>query len=236
MATAAPAGARALTFEQKMTAGMALFILFGFGQFAARGFVDYTNVPLIFHLHGMVMVAWLGLLVTQSFLAAGNLALHRRLGWLSAVMVPLIVVLGSATCVTALKAGIFPPFFTPAFFLALVHVGLLCFAALMIAAIAKRRDTAWHKRLILGSTILLLEPALGRVLPMPLLMPWGEWLAMVIQLGVAWLIVRDDRRTLGAIHPATRIVLATILASHVLFEELALLAPWQDFAAQIMAA
>lgn len=237
MATAAPAGARALTFEQKMTGGMALFILFGFGQFAARGFVDYAQVPVIFHLHGGTMVAWLGLLVTQSFLAgSGNLSLHRSLGWLSVVMVPLIVILGSATCVTALRAGIFPPFFTGPYFLALVHVSVLFFGAMMAAAIWLRRNTPWHKRLILGSTILLLEPALGRVLPMPLIMPWGEWLSMAIQLGVAWLILRDDSKTIGFIHPASKVVVAAIVLSHVGYEVLARVPAWQQFTASVITA
>lgn len=57
---------------------------------------------------------------------------------------------------------------------------------------------------MLGSTILILEPALGRLLPMPLIMPWGELLVMVIQLGVLWLVVRHDRASLGAVHPATK--------------------------------
>lgn len=217
-----------------MTGGMALFILFGFAQFGARGMVDYTHVPIIFHIHGAVMVTWLGLLVTQAFLAGtGNLPLHRTLGWLSLIMVPLIVMIGSATCITALRLEIFPPFFSGPYFLALVHVSILFFAALMATAIVRRKDTAWHKRLILGSTILLLEPALGRLLPMPLIMPWGEWLSLAIQLGVAWQIVRDDRRTLGSVHPATGIVLATIVMSHVAYEGLALVPAWQEFAAGI---
>lgn len=237
MATIAEAQGTRLTFWAKMLIGISAFILFGFAQFAARGFVDFGRAPLVMHLHGLAMVAWLGLLVTQSLLAGrGGLALHRRLGWASAVMMPLIVVLSSLTCLAGLRLGIFPPFFTPAYFLALVHVSVVVFAAVVGVAVIRRGQPDWHKRLILGSTVLLMEPALGRVLPMPLIMPWGEWLSMAIQLGVVALVMRHDRRTLGRIHPATTAVFIIVALNHVLVEMLAIVPWWQSVAASFATA
>ncbi|EJL20726.1 hypothetical protein [Novosphingobium sp. AP12] len=238
MATTAGAQVVRLSFWAKMTIGMSLFIVFGFAQFALRGFVPYTQVPLIFHLHGMTMLAWLGLLCTQSVLAGRGVGLeiHRKLGWASALMLPLIMVLASVTCVTALQAGFFPPFFTPAYFLALVHVGVVIFAVLLATAIAWRAQADWHKRLIIGSTVLLMEPALGRVLPMPFIMPWGEWVAMVIQLGVVALVVRHDRRSLGRVHPATMAVMLAVVLGHVVIELLAISPWWIAFAGRVAAA
>ena len=238
MATAAGAQVVRLSFWAKMTIGMSLFIVFGFAQFALRGFVPYTQVPLIFHLHGMTMLAWLGLLCTQSVLAGRGVGLeiHRKLGWASALMLPLIMVLASVTCVTALRAGLFPPFFTPAYFLALVHVGVVIFAVLLATAIARRAQADWHKRLIIGSTVLLMEPALGRVLPMPFITPWGEWVAMVIQLGVVALVVRHDRRALGRVHPATMAVILAVVLGHVVVELLAISPWWIAFAGRVAAA
>lgn len=220
MATVAGAQVVRLSFWAKMTIGMSLFIVFGFAQFALRGFVPYLAVPLIFHIHGMTMLAWLGLLCTQSVLAGrgAGLEIHRKLGWASAVMLPLIMVLASVTCVTALRAGIFPPFFTPAYFLALVHIGIAFFAVLLAAAIARRGEADWHKRLIIGSTILLMEPALGRVLPMPLFGVWGGWVQLMVQFGVLSLVWRHDRRQLGRVHPATMAVALASVLSHVVIE------------------
>ena len=100
------------------------------------------RLPVIFHLHGALMVSWLGLLVTQSLLAGrGGLALHRSLGWSSAAVVPMIAIVGSLTCVTALRAGMAPPFFTPAYFLALVHVGVIALARCFVFVdISSRRQ------------------------------------------------------------------------------------------------
>lgn len=236
MATLSRPQTRTLTFWQKMTVGMSAFIVFGFAQFAMRGFVNYGQAPLVMHLHGFAMLAWLALLVSQSLLAGrGGLALHRRLGWASAVMVPLIVALAISVCVTTLGRGTVPPFFTPAYFLALVIISTLLFALLVAMAVRRRRQADWHKRLMVGSTVILLEPALGRVLPMPLIMPWGEWISMLIQLGVVWIIARHDQREMGHTHPATAAVAATVVLSHVSIELLALTPAWIGFVSQFAA-
>ncbi|MFC3212950.1 hypothetical protein [Novosphingobium panipatense] len=220
----------------RMTIGLSLFIVFGFAQFALRGFVPYMQVPIVFHVHGAAMLAWLGLAVTQALLARGaGRELHRRLGWASAVMLPTIIVLASMTCLAALRAGFFPPMFTPAYFLALVHVGIIVFATLVLAAVARRNEGDWHKRLMVGSMIVIMEPALGRVLPMPLLAPWGEWLVMAVQLGVVALIARHDRRERGHVHPATAAVAVAVVLAHVLIELLAISPPWIAFASQFTA-
>lgn len=233
MATVVGARSTRLSFWAKMMIGISAFIVLGFAQFGLRGFVDYRHAPLVMHLHGVAMLAWLALLTTQSVLAGnGGIVLHRRLGWASVVMVPLIVVLASLTCFAAIRAGIFPPFFTAPYFLALVHVSVIIFAAMVATAVARRGQRDWHRRLMVGSTVLLMEPALGRVLPMPLIMPWGEWLSMAIQLGVIALVMRHDRREMGRVHPATIAVFLVVILDHVLVELLAVSPWWMAFTAR----
>ena len=237
---AAP-GARArdtdAAFFARMTLGLALFIAFGFAQFEARGLAPFGLFPWVVHAHAAAMVAWLGLLVAQPRLvASGSLALHRRVGWLATALLAAIVGFGSMTGVAAVRLGFVPPFFTPAYFLALVHVGVLSLAAMVAWAIALRRHTDWHRRLIVGSTILIMEPALGRLLPMPLLGASGEWLALACQLGALGFLVAHDRRTLGRIHPATLASGVAVVATHVLIEALAQFPPLQALAASIAAA
>ncbi|MDE2405985.1 MAG: hypothetical protein KGM17_15045 [Sphingomonadales bacterium] len=236
MATIAPVESGRHAFFRRMSFWLSLFIVFGFLQFAARGLVDYRTVPVWFHLHGMAMTSWLALLVVQSTLAdSGSLALHRRLGWTSAALVPVIWLLAMMAVTTALRVNFVPPFFTPGFFLALVVIETSLFAGLVGFAIARRRQTDWHARLLLGATILLMEPALGRLLPMPLLGPWGEWVALAVQLGAVALLVRHDRRELGAIHPATRIAALVLVGGHVATSLAAMTQPVQAAAAAIAA-
>lgn len=237
MATLAQVQTGDQSFWQKMMLWVSAFIVFGFAQFGARGLVDYQAVPFYVHVHAVVMMAWLGLTVVQATLVArDNLALHRRLGWLGAALAVVVVLFGSFVAIEIIQAHREPFFFTPPFFLALTQVGLLTFGGLIAAAIIRRRETEWHRRLMVGALIMLMEPALGRTLPMPLIMPWGEWAALVVQLGVLAVLVRHDRKVLGSIHPATIAAGLVITISHCIIEILAITPAWQDLTARVIAA
>ena len=236
MATLAPSETSERSFWQKITLGLAIFIVFGFAQFAARGFVNYGAVPIYVHLHGMAMVAWLALMVTQPTLVQqGNAALHRKLGWAGVALALAIIVLGSFVGIKSLQNGTQPPFFTQPYFLALTQTAVIAFAGLVGFAIVKRRETEWHRRLLVGAMVALMEPALGRTLPMPLIMPWGEWLALVIQLGVMALVMRHDSRTIGRVHPATLVAALAITLHHIVVETLAVTPSWQALAERVAA-
>jgi len=225
---------RESVFFARYATAFAAFIVFGFAQFELRGLAPFGVFGWEIHAHAAAMVAWLALSVAQPWLvASGNVAVHRRLGWASAGLIVAIPVVGSMAGFAALRDGIVPPFFAPAYFLALVNVGAILFAALVVAGVAMVRRIDWHRRLMLGSTALLLEPALGRTLPMPLMSWWGEWVAMAIQVGALGFLAAHDRRTIGRIHPATLIAMAVIVLDHVLFETLAKFPPLVAYASGI---
>lgn len=224
-------------FFARMTIGLALVIVLGFGQFAALGRVDYRHVPLWFHVHGALMLSWLTLAVVQTQLAARlsspALALHRRMGWLAVAYIIAIPLVGGMTLRSALGGQLIPPFFTPAYFLALNACFLLGFPALILLAVLRRRETAWHARLILAANVLLLDPALGRLLPMPLLGSNGEWLAMAVEMVPFALLARHDQRQMGQVHPATVLGASSNMALHILTALLAQSAPIIALAADL---
>jgi hypothetical protein len=237
MATLAQAAERDQSFWQKMMLGIALFIVFGFAQFAARGFVNYGQIPIVVHIHGAIMLSWLALAVMQSMLVQrGNLALHRRLGWLGVVLASAVVTMGSVVGLWATMTRHQPPFFTLPYFLALTQVGMIAFAGMIAAAIVRRRQTEWHRRLLVGAMVMIIEPALGRLLPMPLIMPWGEWVVLGIQLGVLAIVARHDRKVLGHVHPATMAAGLVIALTHVVIELLAITPPWAALAERLAGA
>lgn len=224
-------------FFAKMAMGIAALIVFGFAQWALRGFVVPSTVPIWVHLHGVVMLSWLGVFIAQNMLAgSGNLALHRKLGWTSLALVLVIVGIGMFTGRMALALHRVPPFFTNAYFLALTHVEVVVFAAVIGTAIALRRQTQWHRRLMLGATVVLMEPGFGRLLPMPLLGPTAGPLAeTALQLGVIALVARHDRKTIGRTHPATLWCAAIIAGSHLLISALAAFPPFIALADRLAA-
>lgn len=204
-------------FFRRMAVGLSIFILFGFLQFSARGFVNFGGIPFWVHLHALVFTAWLALFAVQNVLAErGSLALHRRLGWWGAGLALAMVVSGSVTAIKAIELGRQPPFFSPPYFLMLTQIGMSVFAGLVAAAIALRRNTEWHRRLMLSAMILLLEPALGRLLPMPLIGgETAEWYVLGIQLAVFAVAMRHDARHRGGVHPALVWGATTVSLTHV---------------------
>jgi len=199
---------------------LAAFILFGFLQFELRGFVDVRTAPPFLHLHAALMVSWLAMFVLQSVLISRmQVQLHRTHGWVTVVIAAGVIVVGSYTGIHAIALGIVPPFFTPGFFLALNQLGIAAFALVVVLAIVRRKQVQWHRRLIIGSGILIAEPALGRLLPMPLLgQTWGELAALAVQLGMVAILARHDRKVLGQVHPATLVVAGIAVGVHLLVE------------------
>lgn len=216
MATLAGGATRDKPFFLRMIIGIALIIVLGFAQFAARGFVNFGTAPLWVHLHGVVMLSWLGLLIYQSSLIQrGNVMLHRRLGVLGIVLAAALVVLGMFTGLRAIALHRAPPYFSDAYFLALTQVDLVIFAGTVVAAVANRHRPEWHRRLMIGALVLLMEPAFGRLLPMPLLGIWGEWVVMALQLATLAIVAQHDRQRFVGIHPATIVSALIVVFAHV---------------------
>lgn len=199
-------------FFFKLACAIALVLVAGFSIHLALGRSSF-DAPPIFHLHGVVFFGWVALFLTQSgLMASGNAALHRRLGWLSALWVPLMVVLGFAITVASLRRNGGPFFFDANEFLIGNPMGILAFATLVGTALAMRKRTDWHRRLMLAAMASIAGPGFGRLLPMPLMIPWAWELSNLICASfIVAGMIRDKRHT-GAIHPAWWLGLAVPLA------------------------
>jgi uncharacterized membrane protein YozB (DUF420 family) len=149
-------------------------------------------------VHGTAFTAWIALTIVQPLLiASGNRALHRRLGYagagLAAAMVVLILL---ATC-GSMKTGAPKVFPTPTVFFTINMVGMVTFALIVGLAIARRRDTETHKRLILLSLVVLMAPSLARIHAL------GPWMPFSAFITPYWLILAGclyDWRMRGRVH------------------------------------
>lgn len=197
---------------------MALVVFTGFSFNLAMGRSSFASPPIV-HAHALVFMGWVVLYLAQNVLiSADAVAWHKRLGWVGAGWVIAMVVLGTAVTIRLVRIGHAPFFFTPVQFLILDPMLILTFAGLTAAAIVNRRRTEWHRRLHYSGMALLLGPALGRLLPMPLLIPYAyevDFLATLIFPVIG--IVADLRRT-GRVHPAFWWGLGAIVASTALVD------------------
>lgn len=199
-----------------MAVAMAAVLVGGFSLNLALGRSSFA-VPAIYHIHGVTFFAWTALFVTQTRLAAsGAMALHRGLGRIAALIVPLLVVLGAAMAMTSLRRTGGPFFFDQNEFLWGNSLQLLCFAALVGFAIRWRRDTAWHYRLMLTGMAMLTGPGFGRLLPMPLFMPWAWWVGSLVPMIFPLIGMAIDRRRRGSVHPAWLWGVGAVLVVHML--------------------
>jgi hypothetical protein len=190
-------------FFLAMAIAIAATVIFGFTLNAARMHWTFLELPPQVHLHAAAFLAWIILYVVQNWLIVrGSITRHRQLGVLGGVIAVSMVVLGIFTTVAAVQQHRVPPFFPPGVFLVLDVLGVIGFGILTAWAIALRKQAAWHKRLMLCGTILVMSPALGRILPMPLL---GKFAPLAVFASMAVYVIAGmifDLRLRGRIHPA----------------------------------
>lgn len=200
---------------------MAAVLVAGFSVQLAAGRSSFA-LPLVYHVHAFVFFGWLALFLTQTWLmASGNVALHRQLGWLSTIWVPAMVVAGTTLTVAAMRRTGGPFFFAANEFLIGNPLGLVAFAGTVGAAVALRRRTDWHRRLMLCSLAAITGPGFGRLLPMPLLVPWGWEVSNGLGIGFILAGMARDRRHTGRIHPAWFVGIAVIVGHVALGEAIA---------------
>ncbi len=200
---------------------MSAIIFAGFATNLAMGRSTFA-VPILYHVHAFVFFGWVALYLAQNgLIASGNVALHRRLGWLAVAWVPAMVGLGTALIVVSMRRTGGPFFFDQNEFLFSNPLMLLCFAGLVTAALLQRRNTGWHRRFMLVAMAILTGPGFGRLLPMPLVIPYAWQLTTVstIIFPIAGMVY--DHRRQGRVHPAWFYGIAAVLLTQVIADAIA---------------
>lgn len=205
MATAAPRSAARLgsaRFFVVMAFVMSAIIIAGFSVNLAMGRSSF-DVPWQYHVHGVVFMGWIALYLAQHVtIATGNIALHRKVGQFAWVWVPAMVATGITIMIVVARRTGGPFFFHVSEFLISNIATLLIFGGLAWWALKRQRYTGWHRRLMLCAMAVLTGPGLGRLLPLPLMIP-NAWTITVAStfLFPAIGMIADKRRT-GRVHPA----------------------------------
>lgn len=172
------------------------FVLF-FSLYAACALLafwpSYLSNParaptLHWHVHGVVMGAWLAMLVTQAYLArTSRLALHRQIGRGSYVLAPAVAV--SILTIVHYSFGNGADF--SANLLAQLGIQLSNIPVFLIAyalAIRNRRDPSVHARYMLCTVLPMTGPIFSRVLAFYVIDPF-EWLWIYPLVGLDVLLI-----------------------------------------------
>lgn len=214
-----PAVGLALAMAATVVVAFSLQLYMGRSTFAS---------PWLTHAHALTFMGWIAIFVTQVTLGAtGSLALHRKLGWFALGWMALMIAMGTAVTVVMARHGTIPFFFRPQHFLIFDPLNVLVFAGLSGVAVAMRKRTDWHSRLHLSAMALLMGPAFGRLLPLPLLVPYAYESAAVACAVFPIIGMVIDKRRHGAVHPAWWVGLG-VLAAMVLLGDTLTFSPVGD--------
>jgi hypothetical protein len=165
-----PVGDLFPTAKVATRSGFFLYMSLGFLAVALIGFSTTFFLPLargtfvappIVYAHGLLLFVWLIFFIAQAALIrVRTVSLHRRLGWLGALLGIAIVISGVAVSfhVTRRDLAAGRGDVVLGEFVGLL-ITFLIFGALIAAAIVLRRDSESHKRLLLLVTIWVLAPA-----------------------------------------------------------------------------
>lgn len=152
-------------------AGMAwLYVLVIVVGFAPRSFLilggNMPNPPLVVHMHAFVMLAWTVLVAAQASLSQANrMDLHRRLGMLSLVVGPAVLIVLTLVTVARHQAAAGTPAAGLVNNILFLQIrSIILFPTFFIWALATReRDPQTHKRMILLATLMLIDAAIARM-------------------------------------------------------------------------
>jgi hypothetical protein len=216
MATIVVSPADRKASERKFYSRMALFLVFlvllGFGpSFYLRGIVPAyprpnPTLPPAVILHGTVFTLWMALIVTQTqLIAARKHEVHMRLGKAAMFLAILLIPVMYLTAVWQVARANQPPFTDPLTWTIVPLSVIIPFAIVVWNGWAKRRDAQSHKRLMLSAAIMvMMGPSIGRLPIAPPTMA-GITIQLLIGLAVFAPLFVWDRRTVGHIHPATKL-------------------------------
>ncbi|HTZ72832.1 MAG TPA: hypothetical protein VMB47_02850 [Candidatus Aquilonibacter sp.] len=139
-----------------------LGLIGGFGVDIKRFLHEAPPAPAVIYVHAAVFTGWMFLLTAQVLLVVGDrVPLHRRLGWFTAGWACLMAVLGPWAAFASQSVDLHGPEYDPPF-LAVQLGDIAAFLIFVAWAIALRKNVAAHKRIMILSTIALVDAGFGR--------------------------------------------------------------------------
>ena len=140
--------------------------LLGFSQTYLIEFPSFKSFTTAHHFHGLMALLWILLLIVQPFLIkAKKVELHRQVGKLGYVIMPLLVI----SLFFVSKATYFKNLATQSEVEALAilpngTIEIFAFSILFFLAMKYRKNTPYHLRFMASTGIMMLGPGLGRLL------------------------------------------------------------------------
>ena len=213
------------------------FVVWGFFRTYFSLFPSFTGITSVQHFHGVIMLSWFALLIVQPFLIRyKQYELHKKIGKLSYIIAPLVVL-----SIFLVAKGQFQNMASTLTKeqniggMALNIPDIFAFAALYILAMVNKKNTPYHMRYMIATSLLMLGPGTGRAfiiyggMPFPLAIEYSSAISEIITL--AFLVLDIVKRKP---YKPYLITLLLLLGMHLIWE-CQLSFWWQAFAGKIAA-
>ena len=229
--------ARAAPLYSRSPWYFSLLLLIAIGGFFPSYFARIADAKALHHFHGIVATLWMLLLISQGWLMRQKkVALHRSVGKVSLVLVPLFAISGVMIVHDMLTrdSGFARTFGPRLAFIDISSIAWFVFAWCM--ALHYRRNMPLHARFMASTALPLLPPALSRMLA--IFVPGVSSFDMALHIAFAAsevivlaLLLHD--RKLGKVRAPYLLLMALLLVQHASYRVSMQLAPWRAVVAWI---
>lgn len=196
-------------------------ITWGFYKTYLIFFPSFEGFSMTHHFHGAMMMIWMCFLIAQPLLIrAGKTTIHRAIGRLSYLLAPLLLV----SIFLVSRISYYRPM--PGMLhedkiaeIALSTPYIPAFAILYCLAIINRQNTYNHLRYMIGTSLFMIGPSLGRAL----IIYFGKTLDQAVDftnflsIGIATALMLNDMLRKKS-YKAFTIVLLVMVCLHIIWE------------------
>ncbi|HEY5405789.1 MAG TPA: hypothetical protein VIJ92_01830 [Ginsengibacter sp.] len=156
-------------------------IFAGFYKSYFQSFPFAENIHVFEHLHAFIASVWVLMLIVQPFLILNKKnALHRKVGKLSYIVFPLLIVSFIPQIIKIIHSQDIVNLFFP------LSDGILLIAFYSLA-IYNRNQRSKHMRYMIASALVLLGPTVGRI--GPTLLGWSGNFTQNVQYAIIYTIL-----------------------------------------------
>lgn len=169
-------------------------------------------IPPIMHVHAVLMGSFLLLMLAQTTLAAtGRVEAHRQLGRVALVLVPALVLVGFILVPTIYRSVWYPAQSAPLpvrtqlqhvvlhidnIMLFQLRIGILFPLFIFLGLRARKRDYAFHKRMMILATATAIPAAINRMAWLPTTLPASPlsadlYLLLLLSPMFVWDLIRN---------------------------------------------
>jgi hypothetical protein len=180
-----------------------------------------SSVPVLFILHGALYLGWYILFVVQTHLSAsGNVATHKKLGFLSLFLFAVLTASGVTMLIGAMQAydSNWEPWFLHArtnLIWGIFHT-IFSFSTFYILGILFRKQLHIHKRFMLLAALSMVSASVTRVAYFPFIPIDGTLLTLLSTYAFLLAPIIIDRITFKRIHPVFKWCIPIYIVSQII--------------------